>query len=489
VVRDILGRETVIVQDFFSPSNLLEEGLTDWSLEAGWVRKNLGLQSADYGQGFAAGLYRRGLTKTLTAETRVEAGTQTRSAGLGLVAALPLQLLGQAALVGSQSQRAGTGSSWQASLARTGPVHSFTLNAYGNSPGFRQIGQDSLLNAPYRRELAASYTLQTPHWGAVGAGLALVETALGRRIATYNANYSLQLGHGSVLTINAVRVRDPQATGGGTSVGVSLVVPLEHGRTVSANVNFKDKHPEAYVAVSQGQDGDTGTSWRALSGYRNDEPFVEGGVYLQTTKTLSTLDVSQSRTQQTLRLGLQGGLVYADGELFATRRVADSFAVVEVPGYPDVGISAYGSVVARTDANGRALVWRLLPYQMNDLRLDPTELPISAEIDNIEQQAVPAARSGVKVVFPVRSGRGALVRIQFDDGEPAPAGAQVAVAGDKEEFFVARHGEAFLTGLQDRNQVTLTWQGASCSFDVNLPPGKRDDIPRIGPVQCAGIRR
>jgi outer membrane usher protein len=89
----------------------------------------------------------------------------------------------------------------------------------------------------------------------------------------------------------------------------------------------------------------------------------------------------------------------------------------------------------------------------------------------------------------VRSGRGALVKIEFDDGEPAPAGAQVEVAGDKEEFFVARRGEAFLTGLQDRNEIRLRWQGASCTFTVALPPGRPDDIARVGPLRCAGIKR
>ena len=40
-----------------------------------------------------------------------------------------------------------------------------------------------------------------------------------------------------------------------------------------------------------------------------------------------------------------------------------------------------------------------------------------AEIDNIEQIAVPPWRSGVKVVFPVRSGRAALLRIVLDNAQ------------------------------------------------------------------------
>ena len=102
---------------------------------------------------------------------------------------------------------------------------------------------------------------------------------------------------------------------------------------------------------------------------------------------------------------------------------------------------------------------------------------------------MPALRSAVKITFPVRSGRGALIRIELDDGEPAPAGAEVELVGDKKEFFVARRGEAFVTGLQASNRLRLKWNGASCIFEVNLPPGNLEDITRVGPVRCIGVKR
>jgi outer membrane usher protein len=179
----------------------------------------------------------------------------------------------------------------------------------------------------------------------------------------------------------------------------------------------------------------------------------------------------------------------ADGHIFATRRVDQGFAVAEVKDYGDVGVGVGTNVLTHTDNTGVALVPNLGAYQPNQIRLDPKDLPISAEIDSIEQIVVPSWRSGVKATFPVRSGRGALLKIVFDDGELAPAGATVRVDGGKEEFYVARRGESYVTGLQPTNRLTLNWEGQQCTIALDLPPSSKDEIPRVGPLLCKGVKR
>ena len=224
-------------------------------------------------------------------------------------------------------------------------------------------------------------------------------------------------------------------------------------------------------------------------GQRLEGAYAEGGAYYQGTQGLFSADASNSKLQQNLRLGLTGAFVVADGHAFATRRVEESFAIVEVAGYPDVGVGFQGSTLTRTNADGVALLSRLLPFQSNSVRLNPSELPISAELDSIEQEAVPALRSAVKITFPVRSGQGALIQIVLDDGLPAPAGAEIELVGDKKEFFVARRGETFVTGLQAMNVLRLKWNGASCRFEVKIPTVSPDHIARVGPLKCSGVQR
>ena len=68
---------------------------------------------------------------------------------------------------------------------------------------------------------------------------------------------------------------------------------------------------------------------------------------------LLTADTSVSADQQTVRLGAQGGLIFIDGRLFRSRYLQDSFALVEVKDYPDVGVGFQGGALTRTDARGQ----------------------------------------------------------------------------------------------------------------------------------------
>ncbi len=305
-------------------------------------------------------------------------------------------------------------------------------------------------------------------------------------VSTYSANYSLRLAERSTLTFTMTRVLGPN---NGTAVGVSLLIPLEQRVTVNGSATRRSGQSTAYLSASKTLGAEAGEGWRALAGQRAGNPYAEGGYYYQGARGLATADVMVSQEQDAVRLGGQGGLAAIDGSLFVTRKLQDSYALVEVLGYANVGVGFQSTVLTRTDEDGRALLPRLQPYRRNSIRLDPTELPISAELDTIEMIAVPPARAGVKVSFPVRPGRGALVTVLLEDGEPAPPGAQIELIGDKQEFYVARRGEAFITGLQARNALRLKWRDRTCDLQVELPPGDKDEIARLGPFTCLGVPR
>ena len=171
------------------------------------------------------------------------------------------------------------------------------------------------------------------------------------------------------------------------------------------------------------------------------------------------------------------------GSMFASRKLTQSFATVQVGDYPDVRVYADNQHVATTDASGKAVIPRLRPFEKNALRIELADLPIDAEITTGEQVVRPYDRSGVAVDFAVQASRGAILSLVRDDGSAVPAGAFARLDGSDEEFVVAPGGEAYLTGLAATNTGTASWGGGSCTFGFDFPRDAEPQ-PRLGPVRC-----
>jgi outer membrane usher protein len=486
VVRDLLGRETVIVQPFFASSQLLAPGLNDWSVELGKVRRDLGLEPNDYADTFASGTWRRGITDFITLEAHGEASSQMRNFGLTGIMGLPMRFLGTASLAASDTKGLGAGTNWLVGLERNTNNSAFTFQALGNTSKFRMLGQDDFI-PPNRLQIAGSYTYYSDKLGSFGLGFAKIQPVDDTDITTVSLNYSLTFMQGASVNFTASRAIVGTT---GNSIGVTFTMPLDNSRTITASATTRDGKSDAYAAFSRTPGIDGALGWRALAGTQDQKAHGEAGLYYMGNQATLSGDFSVDQDRTAVRLGASGGVVAAAGTVFATRRLDQSFAIAEIDGYPNIGVGLGSTVLAHTNANGMAIIPNIWPYQNNSVRLNPQDLPISAELDSIEQMAVPAWRGGVLVKFPVRGGRGALLRIVFDDGQPAPPGATVRLAGDKEVFYVARRGEAFVTGMNDKdNKITLEWQGQHCDIDVSLPPPSPDEVPRVGPFTCKGVAR
>ncbi|RLJ63709.1 outer membrane usher protein [Sulfurisoma sediminicola] len=486
VVRDLLGRESVITRSFFTSNKLLAPGLNDWSVEAGKVRRGLGSVSNDYGAGFARGIWRRGITDGLSLEGVAEATSKQRFFEIGGAAAVPGQMLASAAIADSYVKSLGHGRQWQLGLERQGLRSSIYLQAIGATAEWRPFGEEIDVT-PTWRQVAANWTYSTDRLGNFGLGYASSRLFDATHIDTASANYTVQVAEHGQLMVNASRSWGHFS---GTSAGLTLMFPLDNGRIVTASANKGSKQTtDYYLAATQSPTQDSGLGWRVLAGRQQNRSHEEAGLNYFGRYGQIGGDFSMSPDINVQRLYGSGGLVLTDGHLFATQRSNQSLALVEVPGYGGVGVGLGSTVMTHTDADGVALVPQLSPYQRNSVRLDPQDLPVSAELDSIEELVVPAWRTVVKVKFPVRGGRGALLRIVLDDGDVAPAGSIVAIEGDKQEFYVARRGEAFVTGLQPNNRLRLKWKDQQCEMEVVLPEGTRDNIPRIGPLPCKGVKR
>ena len=482
VVRDVLGREVVIVQPFFTTVQLLAPGLNDWSVDFGALRENLGITNADYTDRFATGTWRRGMSDRLTLEGRAEASHGHRAAGVGAIVALPGNYLARSTFASSRTDRAGDGNFWLLGIERQWVRTAITFQLQGASSGFRELGM-AALQLPIRRQVAANLSQQIGN-STVGLGFARIERHDGPTVTTASVNVSHRFAQLATVNANYSKVIGPN---GGTSFGVTLNVPLDDQRFASAAFNSRSGRHDFYASVAQFPNEAWDYGWRVLGGQLNEQAHAEAGVDYSGRYGRAYADMSVSESQNSLRLGASGGMALAARRLFFTRRLDESFAVAELKGYPGVGVGLGSTVTAKTDSGGVAFIPYLSAYQNNQVRLEASDLPLGAELDSIEQIVVPSWRSAVKVEFPVRAGRAALVKIHDEAGEPVPAGAVVQAKGQKEEAYVGRRGEAFVTGMQDNNELLVRWRGGSCGFQLALPAAN-EDVLRVGPVTCRKTR-
>jgi outer membrane usher protein len=482
-VRDILGRETLITQPFFVTADLLAAGLNDWSVEAGRLRLDLGNASNHYGDRFVAGMLRRGLTSATTGEARLEYATHRSALGLAAVHAVGADWLTRAAAMASEDDTLGRGQRWLVGFERPTLDTTLAVTLEGNSRGFRSLGED-LQTIPLRRQLAAQASW-FGKWGRLGFALAWQQPYDLRTIGTYSLNYSTTLRDNWQFSAYLT-----SAFGGasGYTLGAVLTIPLDPHTTASTTMQAQQGRGEFYSSATHSTPAATGLAWRAMAGYQG-EPKAEAGAYYLSSHGAFSGELSMRRQRTDVRLGAVGGLLWAGNRLMAIPRFEGSAALVDVPGFANIGVGLGAQVAVHTDADGVAFVNRLSPYQKNPIRLNPNDLPISAEIDSIEADAVPPWRSVAKVEFPVRSGAAGLLDIVFDDGKPAPPGAIVQVVGEDRSFYVARKGEAYVSGMKPTDRLQLHWKKKVCDLDVKLPPPRPDEIPRIGPVRCTGVPR
>jgi outer membrane usher protein len=480
VVRDMLGRETVINQSYYIAPHLLAPGLSDFSVEAGALRKNYGTRSNDYRSAFGAGTYRLGITDALTGEVRAEVERNRSAAGAGVTA-----VVGGLAVVAfaagyavSDGERGGH---YVASVQRTTPQGGASIAVERSDPGYRPFGAGAFEMRP-KDQIVAGGGLPLGFGLTAGLSYTLRTTWEGARFSLLGANVGIALPGNMYASAYASKA----LSGKSFAVGLNLIVPFDSRRVIAASsTRNASGHVGTAVQATQSVPAGPGWGWR-LAGSDSATQRVQGDTTYNSNHAQFTAQANAGRDANAVRLGANGSVGWMSGLAFASRRIDQrAFAVVQVGDLEGVAVSLSNQVVAVTNSKGLALVTGLLPYQLNQLTLDADLLPFDVDIGSIRETVVPYARSGALVTFAVKRSRDALVVLRQPDGSPVPAGARVKVTPGSQEFFVARRGEVYLLGLSDDNRIDVRWKGAGCTLLLKMAPVVPGaESPRIGPLVC-----
>lgn len=481
VVRDLLGREQTVSQPFYASGGLLAEGLRDYSYEAGFERDNYALHSNDYGRFIAAGTERRGFSDTFTGELHAELLHNQQTIGAG--GTYLWSTIGvMTAAVAASHDVAGSGGLVSLGFQHQSGYFSYGARTQFTSPGFVQLGYEPQALPP-RQTTTAFMSLGTYSHGSMALSYTYQDFRDATDMEMIGVNYSRSVYRLGYLTLSALRILGKDAD---TLFSMIFTVPLGERTSTSFNGQTHTGSSRGTVTLQQSLPAGTGVGYRLQAGLAATDPR-QAGISLQNDVGTYSLDVAQSQGQSGYQGSMRGGIALLDGQVFLSRRINDSFAVVQVPDYADVRVYADNQQVATTNGNGYAMIPQLRPYQKNPIRIEQTDLPLDAEIATLQMDAVPYRHGALALKFPVKRSRGAVLSIMIRDGAFLPAGAEVTMAGSKDTFPVGMRGEVYLTGLAKTNALHVTWQGQSCDLMVDFPD-TRDPLPHLGPVTCPGMQ-
>jgi len=338
-----------------------------------------------------------------------------------------------------------------------------------------------------RKQLSAFTSLSLRRFGSVGMAYAGVDqdasptpvqlnAVAAEHSQVVSANYSFQFHH---LSFFATEFRD-LVNKGSSGLQVGLTIPF--GRRSSVNVGgASEGSGQIQVQQPAPEVGDWGYQ-AYLSAGDTTHVFAQG--QYKSHVGLFTAGVDQNAGQTTVRLESQGALSFVDGGLFPSNEIYDSFAIVDTSPIPHVHVFQENRNVGSTNSSGRLLVPDMRAFDLNQIAIEPTDIPPEATINVAKRELRPQDRSGVVVRFPIKFSHAALLRLVDEAGSPLPLGSTATLRATGAIVPVGYDGDAYVEDLSPHNELTVERpdrRRCTAAFDYKPLPG---DIPSIGPLRC-----
>jgi outer membrane usher protein len=493
VVRDATGRETETVSDFIASSDLLRPGLTDFSAEAGVARENYGSESFDYGQEpLASASLRHGLTDWLTAEAHAETGDGLLNGGAGFVSALGTFAIASVAVAASSFEnREGAqvyagfdtevfGIAIGAATTRTFGDYSDLAFAISRDAASSAADLSDAEPAKAIDRISLGFQLPFDEKGGFGLSGVHLETADGEENWIGTASYTRPLWGKSSLSVSAFADFGDSGNYGAFAFFSSPIGDWGHG---SAGLTTSDTGVSVSADVSKPRGDAPGSfGWRAEV-REGDAPSYRAGASYRTIFADMEAGVSHAGGETLATALADGAIVFAEGGLFASRRVDDAFAIVDA-GAPGIAVYHENRNVGRTGKSGKLLVTGLRAYEKNKIEIEVQDLPMDADFGETVAEPVPASRAGAKVDFAVKRGiEAAIVELVDSEGKPIAPGTE-GTSGTGETFTVGYDGQAYLTKLMPQTSLTLVTKNGPCTAEFSSTKQVAEVQAHIQGVVC-----
>jgi outer membrane usher protein len=507
VIRDAFGATQSVVSPYYLALGTLAKGLHDFSYNLGFKRRNFGSESWSYGQPALLFRHRFGLTNWLTVGYRAEGTQDMVSGGPSLALRLPIGELGAAAAVSGQDSFAGGAA--LLSFSYMGQPLNFQVGLRYQSKEYATLNQAPYslpppnalpkdlpsssrrshldLTASLARNIGKVAALSLQYQGVdwrdegwenrimLGANRSLTRWmyAFATVTNTYRRAYSTEystfvgLSFAPAERVTAGITRSDH-TGGQSAAGGTTQVSVQQSLPLGPGVGYR-------VVASQGENALNQATAQVQGGYGRIEADYQHQGYGRSDRGHASLTAT-------------GGLVLIGGDVYLTRPVQDSYALIRVPGVAGVHGTMSNQVMGTTNRKGDLLIPSLLHYYGNRVGIDDKDIPLDHDIGTTEKIIAPPFRGGAIVSFPVRrvlSVAGTVV-IDNQGSTILPTYGQFVVKVGQQQVVspLDEAGNFYLENVSPGTYAAeVQYEAGQCNLPLLVPAGSTA-LVNVGTIRC-----
>ncbi|MCG9076098.1 fimbria/pilus outer membrane usher protein [Laribacter hongkongensis] len=474
VVRDLLGRQQVIYQPYYITPRLLQPGTSEFSYGFGAIRKSYGFESNHYGQLMASAFRRTGISPGFTYEWQIEASPHQQTIGAGGAWLLPYfesifpRVVNSSLAVSHGND--GQGAQLILGMEKQQRSGNFSAQIGFSSRNFTQAGMLS--------------NFRTKNTGMISIGIPVLRQWINIgyiQRSSWQNDQQRQLSLASNIRINNVTQLGISILHGntGTTVLAGLNFILDSRTTINTDTLREGSKQQTAVQLQKSMPMDNGTGYRIQA---SDSGRYQAGISWQNPYATLSGDIAGGNGQSGYQIAASGGLSYANNRLFVSRKINESFTVVDTSPFSDIRVYRENQELGRTDETGLLLVQGLHAYQDNRISIAIDDLPLDATVETFERNVVPAWRSGGITNFRLMPQSGFSFRLVDDNGQFVPAGALIQTSDQQPLGQAGLDGKVFIAPATPVTRIIASWDSGSCY--AMLPGTIGAALPDLGTLSC-----
>ncbi|WWO97900.1 MAG: fimbria/pilus outer membrane usher protein [Candidatus Dasytiphilus stammeri] len=496
VLKDILGNKLSKIMPYYVANEQLKKGLTDFSISLGFIRKNYGINSTDYGELASSSFLRYGLNSWLTLEGKIEGIPHMLNSGLG--AGIKIFSLGliniswtgsmiknhseyDTLMIGNRITRINPHSPQGQQIIIDYTYNNMSLNISAQnilrSAGYSDLSNYQINNRLNCRNSKMIGSVALGKYGSLSLGWYRDNWINNTQLM--NLSYSATLWQTVSLWTSIEKIIGNQ--GGYYNAQLILTLPLKVWGNASYSYIWDANNSRMRTNFSRTVPTSGGIGWNLAL----DDNYHQADIFFKNPYFEIGAGMNGNHNNENYWSEMNGSLVAMAGHIYTTNSIPDAFVLVSSNGYPNIPVRYENQFIGITNKYGYLLVPSVTSWYQSQIEIDPINLPMNVKIPKIIHKFSIRELSGDLVNFDIHKLNATSFSVIDKYGKYLPIGSKVTLEGSSRLTWLGWDGELWLEDLKPHNILNIIRAdtGTTCKLSLTITQD-HDGISILGPQIC-----